>query len=167
MSSSFNMAYCRYIIQKTVGPTGDELVKRYNIKPIFIKPIFINPLKQRLMSLTDLQQANSLFASAGFLLKATCWGKGKNTLVIIKDNVVKGPNTASAVKLALKCVFFLQSLTLHADGCFIYIANAVKWMGRRNGWKASKCRHLFYAESKFVDFPSYVCVGMVQFNRGL
>lgn len=41
---------------------------------------------------------------------------------------VKGPNTVPGIKLDSKFSSFLSSLTLNVDCCFIYFANAVKWM---------------------------------------
>lgn len=42
---------------------------------------------------------------------------------------VKGPTTVPGIKLESKYVSsFLSSLTLNVDCCFIYFADAVKWM---------------------------------------
>lgn len=92
---------------------------------------------------------------------------------------VKSPYTVPTIKLTSKYVFsFLSSFALQVDFCFLYFANAVKWVGR--GRLAEHLCELANLGVCFMlrasleatgvtamDFQSYIYVCIIQFNRDL
>lgn len=141
------MAYCKYIIQKTVFPTGNDLVMRDHKEGLLLNPFLSTPSGAS-NAFRDFQQAKLqfLFCFGWLFVKISLLDQGKKHFSDKLRQYLKIPKPVPRIKLVLKYKFPSFS---HISPCtqivvlFILLINKINGNGKTYKayvW-ASKFRH--------------------------